>query len=113
MQMANYQNTQAILGGINEQIKTQQQGTQTILDKLCQLELDGFKQRVADLQAENAALRGAASQTAQTAQIIANNEAQTANLLARLNPTPIPAYQVQNPNCCAPAYNGCGCGCGV
>lgn len=110
MQMANYQNTQAILGGINEQIKTQQQGTQVILDKLCQLELDGFKQKVSDLQAENAALRGAASQTAQTAQILANNEAQTAALIARLNPTPIPAYPVQNPNCCGNVNFGCGCG---
>lgn len=110
MQMANYQNTQAILGGINEQIKTQQQGTQTIIDKLCQLELDGFKQKVSDLQAENAALRGAASQNAQTAQILANNEAQTAALLARLNPNPVPAYVVQNPNCCGQTYNGCGCG---
>lgn len=110
MQMSNYQNTQAILGGINEQIKTQQQGTQVILDKLCQLELDGFKQKVSDLQAENAALRGAASQTAQTAQILANNEAQTAALIARLNPTPIPAYPVQNPNCCGNVNFGCGCG---
>ena len=110
MQMSNYQNTQSILGGINEQIKTQQQGTQAILDKLCQLELDGFKQKVSDLQAENAALRGAASQNAQTAQILANNEAQTAALIARLNPTPIPAYPVQNPNCCGNVNFGCGCG---
>ena len=101
---ANTANTQAI-------IASQQQGFQGIHDKLCQLELDGFKQKVSDLQAENAALRGAASQSAQTAQILANNEAQTANLLARLNPAPVPAYMVQNPNCCAPVYNGCGCGC--
>lgn len=97
---ANMANTQAI-------INSQSQGFQSIQDKLCQLELDGFKQRVSDLQAENAALRGAASQNAQTAAIIANNEAQTANLLARLNPNPIPAYVVQNPSCCNQTF-GCG-----
>lgn len=94
----------------NAIVQSQNAGFQGVMDKLCQLELDGFKQKISDLQAENAALRGAASQTAQTAQILANNEAQTAALLARLNPNPVPAYVVQNPNCCAPAYNGCGCG---
>ncbi len=96
-------NTQALLDG-------QRQGFQSVMDKLCQLELDSFKQKVADQAAEIAALKGAASQTAQTAQILANNEAQTANLLARLNPNPVPAYMVQNPNCCAPVNYGCGCG---
>lgn len=71
-------NTQAI-------IQSQNTGFQGIMDKLCQLELDSFKQKVADLQAENASLRGTASQNAQTAAILANNEAQTAQLLQRLN----------------------------
>lgn len=100
---SNTANTQALLDG-------QRQGFQSVMDKLCQLELDGFKQKVADQAAEIAALKGAASQTAQTAQILANNEAQTANLLQRLNPNPVPAYMVQNPNCCAPVNYGCGCG---
>ena len=34
---------------------------------------------------------------------------QNAYLVKTLNPTPIPAYQVANPNCC---YKPCGCGCG-
>lgn len=105
---ANTANTQTLLNGINEQIRAQQQGTQTLLDKLCQLELDNLKQKVTDQAAEIVALRGAASQTAQTAQILANNEAQTAALLARLNPNPIPAYVVQNPNGCGVNYAGCG-----
>ena len=99
----NTANTQALLDG-------QRQGFQSVMDKLCQLELDGFKTKVAEQQAEIAALKGAISQTAQTAAILQNNEAQTANLLARLNPNPVPAYMVQNPNCCAPNYGGCGCG---
>ena len=96
----NTANTQAI-------INSQQQGFQAVQDKLCQLELDSYKQKVADQAAEIASLRGAASQTAQTAAILANNEAQTANLLARLNPNPIPAYMVQNPNCCGTNYGAC------
>jgi hypothetical protein len=51
----------------------------------------------------------AASQNAQTASIIANNEAQTAALENYLNPPARPAYIVQNPNCCAP-FAGCCCG---
>ena len=93
---------------------------QKILDKLCQLELDGVRQNYEgqlralqnQLSAEqnaNQALRFAASQGAQTAQILANNEAQTAALEQYLAPVPRPAYVVQNPNCCAGfGYGGCG-----
>ena len=56
-------NTQTLLNGINEQIKTQQQGTQTIIDKLCQLELDSLKQKISDQAAEIVALRGAAGRS--------------------------------------------------
>lgn len=96
----NTANTNAIIASNN-------QGFQAVQDKLCQLELDSYKQKVSDQAAEIASLRGQVSQTAQTAAIIANNEAQTANLLQRLNPAPIPAYTVANPNCCG--YTGCGC----
>ena len=95
---------------------------QLILDKLCQLELDGVKQnyenRIAAMQAaleqarsDNQALRFDRSQVAQTAAFNQSQNQQTADLLQRLNPTPIPAYVVQNPNCCNNQfYNGCGCG---
>ena len=95
---------------------------QKIMDKLCQLELDGIKQnyenRIAGMQnaldqerANNQALRFAASQGAQTAQILANNEAQTTALEQYLSPVPIPAYQVQNPRCCGQTSSfGCGYG---
>lgn len=92
---------------------------QAIMDKLCQLELDGVRQnyegqlraiqnQLASVQAENQSLRFAASQGAQTAQILANNEAQTVALERYLAPTPVPAYMVQNPNCCQQNYNTCG-----
>lgn len=91
--------------------------TQAILDKLCQLELDGVKaqveaknDRIAELQQQLINANLAASQTAQTAQLLSDNARQTAALEQYLNPAPIPAYVVQNPNCCA-RNNGCGCGC--
>lgn len=51
----------------------------------------------------------AASQNLQTAQLLADNAAQTNALEQYLAPTPRPAYIVQNPNCCQ--QNICGCGC--
>lgn len=98
-------NTQAL-------INSQNAGFQALQDKLCQLELDSYKQKAADQAAEIVALKGAISQTAQTAQIIQDNNAQTANLIRALNPTPIPAYTVPNPvtGCCGnQGYYGCGC----
>ena len=94
---------------------------QKIMDKLCQLELDGIKQNYeGQLRAmqnqlnaahnENQSLRFAASQGAQTAQILANNEAQTTALEQYLAPVPRPAYMVQNPNCCGNQFGYGGCG---
>ena len=101
----------AVSNGIRDVITANNANTQSILDKLCALELDGIKQRNADLLAENNALKFAQSQTAQTAQLLADNAAQTSALEQYLNPAPIPAYMVQNPNCCAQNfYSGCGCG---
>ena len=102
----------AVNNALNDLKTFTSNGFQAINDKLCQLELDGVKQRNADLLAENNALKFAQAETAQTAQIIANNNDQTAALKQYLNPPAIPAYVVQNPNCCTPQYRGCGCGCG-
>lgn len=98
-------NTQAL-------INSQTAGFQAIQDKLCQMEIDNLKTKNAELLARNNALEFAQTQTAQTAQILADNAAQTAALEQYLNPAPIPAYVVQNPNCCAQNLFG-GCGCGV
>lgn len=97
-------NTQAL-------INSQTQGFQAIQGKLCQLELDSYKQKVTDQAAEIVALKGAISQTAQTAALIQDNNQQTANLIRAINPAPIPAYQVPNPvtGCCGQNYYGCGC----
>ena len=74
--------------------------TRQIIDFLTQ-------DKIATLTAENQSLKFAASQAAQNAFIAANQEAQTAELLRRLDaPAPVPAYVVANPNCC---YTPCSC----
>lgn len=80
---------------------------QMVMDKLCALELDGIKQRNQDLLAENNALKFAQSQEAQ------NGFFQNAIAAAvrQVNPTPVPAYPVQNPNCCYNQGWGGSCGC--
>lgn len=92
----------AISMGVRDIIQNQSQGIQTILDKLCQQEIDALKTQNANLQTQINLAALQASQATQTGQILADNAAQTAVLRQALNPTPIPAYVVQNPN-------GCGC----
>lgn len=99
----------AVNDGVRDIIANQTQGIQTILDKLCQQEIDALKTQNANLQTQINMANLAASQTAQTARLLADNAAQTNALEQYLNPVPIPAYVVQNPNCCT-TWNGCGCG---
>lgn len=79
--------------------------TQRILDQMCSDKIDAKNEKIAELQNQLTMAQLAASQNAQTAQIIANNEAQTTALEQYLAPVPRPAYMVQNPNCCT---GGCG-----
>lgn len=99
----------AVSDGVRDIIANQTAGIQTILDKLCQQEIDALKTQNANLQTQINLANMQASQTAQTARILADNAAQTSALEQYLNPAPIPAYVVQNPNCCSQNY-GCGCG---
>lgn len=85
------------------------ESTQRILDQMCADKIDAKNEKIADLERQLTLANLAASQGAQTAAILANNEAQTAALERYLAPTPIPAYVVQNPNCCQQNW-GCGCG---
>lgn len=99
---ANTANTQALINSTNA-------GFTALMDKICQLELDGKNQRIAELQAQLNEANRRESQNSQTAQILASQAAQTAALEQYLRPTAMPAYIVQNPNCC-PQNTGCGCG---
>ena len=74
-----------------------QNQTQQILDKMCQQEIDALKTRNAELQTQILMQNLAASQTAQTAALIADNTAQTQYIVNRVAPYPIPAYTVANP----------------
>lgn len=84
-------------------------GFQSIKDEFCQDRLDRKDEKIAELTAINNELSRQASQNAQTAAILANNEAQTTALEQYLAPVPRPAYIVQNPNCCSNMGYGC-CG---
>jgi hypothetical protein len=98
----------AVSNGVRDIIANQTAGIQTILDKMCQQEIDAKNDRIADLERQLSIANFAASQTAQTAQIINDNSRQTIALEQYLNPTPIPAYIVANPNASmtTPASNG-------
>lgn len=100
----NTANTNALLNTING-------GIQSIQDKLCQQEIEALKTQNANLQTQLNLANLKGSQDAQTAAILANNEAQTAALERYLAPSPIPAYVVPQPFGCNCGNNyGCGCG---
>lgn len=94
---------------------------QMIMDKLCQLEMDGVKQnyenRIAGMQNTIDALR-TANQDAKNMsyfnalgdRLQASQDNQTSALEQYLAPVPRPAYVVQNPNCCANGFGYGGCG---
>ena len=74
-----------------------QQQTQSILDRLCEQEIETLRSQNVALQNQVNMLNLSASQTAQTAQLIADNTAQTQYIVNRVAPYPIPAYTVANP----------------
>ena len=89
------------------------QNTQAILDKLCQLELDGKQDRINELERQVLMKDLQASQVAQTADLRANNAVVANQLVSELRSCPIPAQPVygNQPIFTCPAnYNGCGCG---
>ena len=91
-------------------IENQNRNAQALQDKLCQLEMDGYKRENENLRQQLNMSQLAASQNAQTATIQAGQRALANEIEQYVLPTPRPAYIVQNPNCCQPGYSGCGCG---
>ena len=104
----------ALSDGVRDILANQNSGIQRILDQMCNDKIDAKNERIADLERQLTMANLAASQSAQTAQILANNDAQTNALEQYLAPVPRPAYIVQNPNGCGcnSINSGCGCGCG-
>ncbi len=119
--------TQRAIDGVNYNLATQfcdtrntiQNATRDLLDNNnanTRAILDFLTQdKISSLTAENQALKFQASQTAQNAFITANQEAQTAELIRRIAPQPVPSYQVPAPYPYCGAYGvygtSCGCGC--
>lgn len=83
----------AIADSTRDIIDSQNSGTRAILDFLTQ-------DKIAALTAENQSLKFAASQANQNLALGAMMDANTAELLRRIAPTPVPAYPV-----CAPYQN--------
>ena len=84
-------------------------GVRSILDFLTQ-------DKIATLQAENQSLKFQASQSAQNNYLAALSDAQTAELVRRIAPMPVPSYTVPAPYpYCGGSFGGygggCGCGC--
>lgn len=104
-----------------EIITNQTQNTQAILDKLCQLELDGVRNQLAQAERENIGLQNQLnmatlreSQTAQNAFISQGFANEVDQLYNRLSNCPVPSTPVYGRT---PIFtcnqNQCGCGCGM
>ena len=95
-------------------LQNQTANTQAILDKLCQLELDGKNTKIADLERQLTMANLQASQTAQNAFIQQGFTDEVDALYNRLNNCPVPTTPVygRTPIFTCNNNNGCGCGCG-
>lgn len=87
----------AVSSALRDVLTATQAQTQTILDKMCQQEIDNLKAQNVALQNQVNMQNLAASQAAQTAALVADNTAQTQYIVNRVAPYPIPAYTVANP----------------
>lgn len=98
---------QALNEGVRDIIANQTAGIQSVLNKLCQQEIDAKNDTIAQLRQEVLFARGQASQGAQSTDIING-------VYNRLNECPVgtvPVYGEQPIFTCN--NNGCGCGCGA
>ena len=112
----------ALSDGIRDLLAATQAQTQAILTQLCNDKIEAKNDTIAQLRQELLYARGQASQTDQTAQLLANNNAQTAlfqqglvgevdALYNRLSNCPVPTVPVYGRQ---PIFtcnnNNCGCG---
>ena len=97
----------AISDGIKDILTATQAQTQAILNQLCNDKIEAKNDTIAQLRSELLYARGQASQDVQTALIQAGQRGLANEVEAYVAPRAIPAYVVQNPNCCT---NMCGCG---
>ena len=106
---------QALNEGVRDIIANQTAGTQRILDKLCDQELQAERRENQNLRSELMYSRGQASQIEQTARILAGQTAEVDALYNRLKNCPVgttPVYGNTPIFQCPQTATGCGCGCG-
>lgn len=84
----------AVSDGIRDVIANQSAGVQRILDQMCNDKIDAKNEKIQELQNQITLQNLASSQAQQTAQLIADNTAQTQYIVNRVAPYPIPAYPV-------------------
>ena len=88
--------------------------TQAILDKLCQLELDGYKRENDNLRSQLQFANMQASQAAQTSELRTSQATVANQLVQELRSCPIPAQPVYGNSpiftCAQNVAGGCGCG---
>ena len=92
-------------------LANQTANTQAILDKLCQLELDGKNDKIADLERQLTMANLQASQTAQNAFIQQGLTDEVDNLYNRLSNCPVPTTPVYGRTPIFTCNNNGGCGC--
>ena len=102
---------QTISDGVRDIIANNTAQSQAILDKLCSLELDGYKREVDNLRSQLNMATLSASQTAQTAVIRAGQSEVMNNLVSELRACPIPAQPVYGSTPIFSCNNNNGCGC--
>lgn len=109
VQSENCADRQALSDGVRDILTATQAQTQAILTQLCNDKIEQKNDTINQLRSELMYARGQASQDVQTAAIQAGQRALANEVEQYVAPKAVPAYVVQNPNCCA-AFNSCGCG---
>jgi len=91
-------------------IESQTRSTQAVLDKLCALELDGYKRENDNLRSQLNMATLRESQTAQNAFIAQGFADEVDQLYNRLSNCPVPSTPVYGRTPIFTCNNGCGCG---
>lgn len=101
--MNNQQQYNSLVTAINN-------GFQAVYNQNCMDKIDAKNEKIADLERQLSESRTLSAINGLGNRVEDSNTRQTVALEQYLNPTAIPAYIVQNPNCCNPGYSACGCG---
>lgn len=108
----------ALAMSVRDVMENCNRNNQAVLDKLCQLELDGVRSQLAQAQRDNVGLQNQLnmatmreSQIAQTAAIKDGQAAQTEAIYNRLSQCPVPSTPVYGRTPIFSCNNNGGCGC--